>query len=116
MGFPYGETVVVLAAGVTQDDYDNDVENWDNPATVATVTGVGVEPRPEGETYRSDRNAVVSGFTLYDSTNALAAVSPQHRITVRGSTWAVDGEPAEWRNPFTGWQPGTVVQVGRIDG
>lgn len=116
MGYAYGETVVVTAAAVTQDDYDNDVEDWDDPSTVMTVDGVGVEPRPSGEQFQNDRNSVIDGYTLYDPSNALAAVLATHRISVRGSVWSVNGPPAVWRSPLTGWEPGVVVQVGRIDG
>ena len=112
--FPYGETVTVLAAQLVEDEYGNTVESWDTPTTVATVPGVGVEPRPVSETFNDDRNAVTSGYTLY--LPAGVAVTAQHRVEVRGEVWPVLGDPAEWRNPFTGWQPGMVVQVGRTDG
>jgi hypothetical protein len=35
---------------------------------------------------------------------------------VRGQVYLVDGDPAVWRNPYTGWQPGAVVTLGRVDG
>jgi hypothetical protein len=113
-GFAFGEPVVILAPGTAEDEYGNEVEDWSSPVEVATIQGVGVEPRPVGETFTEDRNAVTSGFTLY--LPAGSTVSPTQRIRVRGSEWAVLGAPAEWRNPFTGWEPGVVVQVGRTDG
>lgn len=118
MGYTYGETVVVTAGTASADDtYGNeDVLDWTTPTTVMTVTGVGIEPRPNPETFQNDRNAVIDGYTLYDPSNALADVDPAHRIQVRGSVWSVNGPPAVWVNPFTGRAPGTVVQVGRIDG
>ncbi len=116
MGYTYGETVIVTASTLTVDDYGSSVEDWTDPATVITVTGVGIEPRPSAETFQNDRNAVIDGYTLYDPSNALAAAEPTHRIQVRGEVWSVNGPPAVWVNPFTGRQPGTVVQVGRIDG
>jgi len=113
-GFAYGETVVILGPGATQDDYGNDVEDWTVPVEIDTVAGVGVEPRPTGESFTEDRNAVTNGYTLYFPDGS--TVLPTQRIRVRGSDWPVLGAPAVWRNPFTGWQPGVVVQVGRTDG
>lgn len=112
--FAYGEEVAILEAVESSDEYGNTVESWDEPATVAIVQGVGVEPRPSGESFTDSRNAVTSGFTLYMP--AGTPVQPQHRIAVRGEVWSVQGDPAVWRNPYTGWTPGVVVQVGRTDG
>lgn len=28
-----------------------------------------------------------------------------------GRTYDVDGAPAPWKNPFTGWEPGVVVRL-----
>ena len=112
--FAHGEEVAILEATESTDDYDNAVESWDEPTTVAFVQGVGVEPRPAGESFVDSRNAVTSGFTLYMPPGT--TVTPQQRVAVRGEVWPVQGEPAVWRNPFTGWAPGVVVQVGRTDG
>jgi len=113
-GYAFGEPVVVLDPSTTTDDYGNDVEDWDSPVTVATIEGVGVEPRPTGESFTEDRNAVTNGYTLY--LPAGSVILPTQRVEVRGSVWPVLGPTAEWRNPFTGWEPGNVVQVGRTDG
>jgi len=112
--FTFGESVDILGPGATQDDYGNDVEDWSTLVEVATVAGVGVEPRPSGESFTEDRNAVTNGYTLYFP--AGSTVLPTQRVRVRGSVWSVLGAPAVWRNPFTGWEPGSVVQVGRTDG
>lgn len=113
--FLYGETVTFLAPGETEDEYGNTVEDWTFPTTVLTKEHAGVEPRPSGETNVDDRNAVTSGFTLYWLGDVFD-VDPQWRATVRDETWTVLGDEAGWVSPFTGWQAGTVVQVGRIDG
>lgn len=112
--FPYGETVQVITAGTTTDPYSGEpTDDWDT-ATSVDVTGVAVEPRPSGEPLQDARNQVTSGFTLYMP--AGTAITAQNRVTVRGETYDVLGEPAEWRNPFTGWEPGLVVQVERSEG
>lgn len=112
--FAHGETVTVLTANSVTDPYSGDAsESWDNP-TELNVSGVGVEPRPSNEPVQDARNAVISGFTLYFPTGT--AIGPQNRVVVRGGTYDVLGEAADWRNPFTGWAPGLVVQVERTAG
>lgn len=114
MDFPFGETVTVLTAGTKSDPYSDDTEpDWDNP-TSATVSGVAVEPRPSQEPLQDARNATVSGFTLYMP--AGTEIGSQNKVTVRGKTYDVLGDAADWRDPFTGWQPGLVVQVGLTEG
>ena len=111
--FGFGETVEVLSSSSTTDAYNNTVEDWTTP-TETPVEDVGVEPRPSTEDNRDARNAVTSGFTLYMPAGSV--VTAKNRIRVRGDDYAVDGEPAEWRNPFTGWEPGLVVQTKRMEG
>lgn len=114
MIFPFGETVDVITAGAKVDPRSGDeVADWE-AATEATVAGVAVEPRPSQEPQQDARNAIVSGFTLY--LPADATVTARNRIRVRGEVYDVLGEPALWRSPFTGWEPGQVVQVGRQEG
>lgn len=112
--FPHGETVTVLTAGVEEDPYSGEATpSWESPGETY-VSGVGVEPRPSSEPTQEARNAVVSGFTLYFPPGT--AVSPANRVVVRGKTYSVMGESAEWRNPFTGWDAGVVVQVEQVEG
>ena len=110
----YGETVQVLTAGTIEDPYSGETQpDWTNPTSVV-VEGVAVEPRPSSGPLQDARNAVVSGYSLYMPTGT--AIGPQNRVTVRGKTYDVLGEPADWRSPFTGWRPGLVVQVGLTEG
>jgi len=114
--FPHGETVSVITAGTTVDPYSSTstAEDWNTPVSVVPVAGVGVEPRPSGEPVQDARNAVTSGYSLYMPVGT--AVTARNRVIVRGGTYAVLGEPAVWVNPFTGWEPGLVVQCERIEG
>lgn len=41
-----------------------------------------------------------------------AAVPPAYR----GMRWRIDGTGAQWRSPFTGWQPGDEYQLRRERG
>ena len=113
--FAHGESVTILTAGTEVDPYSDDpVSSWEVEPSEVVVTGVGVEPRPSDEPTQEARNAVVSGFTLY--LPAGTEIGPQNRVVVRGGTYEVLGEAAVWRNPFTGWVPGVVVQVQKVDG
>lgn len=114
MDFPHGETVTILTPTQVADPYSGETsDDWSAP-TETDVYGVAVEPRPSSEPTQDARNAVTSGFTLYLPPGT--AVTPTNRVRVRGNDYGVLGEPAEWRNPFTGWTPGLVVQVGRTAG
>lgn len=37
-------------------------------------------------------------------------------VTIAGDAWRVQGNPGEWRSPFTGWEPGMVAEIARGDG
>lgn len=110
-----GEEVVVLSAGTIENPYSGEDEpGWSGTPTETAVTALAVEPRPSGEPVQDARNAVVSGFTLYLPTGT--AVTAQNRVRVRGEVYEVIGDPARWRDPFTGFEPGIVVQVQRVEG
>lgn len=114
MDFPHGESVDVLTAGAVTDPYSGEtVTDW-SAATEVTHDDVAVEPRPSGEPVQDARNAVTSGFTLYGL--PAGSVTAANRVRVRGEVYNVLGEPAEWRSPFTGWEPGLVVQTERTAG
>lgn len=114
MTFPFGETVEILTAGTVTNPYsDEDTPTWAT-STVTVVTGVGVEPRPSGEPTQDARNAVTAGYTLYLPPDT--PITAANRVRVRGGTYDVIGDPADWRSPFTGWHPGVVVQVTRTEG
>jgi len=111
MNFAHGETVTIVTAATDADPYSGDDATT---GSEVEVSGVGVEPRPSGEPTQDARNAVTSGFTLY--LPAGTVIGPQNRVEVRGATYDVLGEPAVWRSPFTGWEPGVVVQCERTSG
>jgi len=111
MNFPHGETVTIVTAAIDADPYSGDDATTGSEVEVA---GVGVEPRPSGEPTQDARNAVVSGFTLYMPITTL--IGPENRVRVRGEVYDVLGQPAVWRSPFTGWEPGVVVQCERTAG
>ena len=105
------ETVTRLrATATTTNPYSTEtVPDWTQaPAELPLETLAPAEPRPSGEPVQDARNAVVSGYTLYLRTDA--DVSAQDRMRVRGGTYQVLGDPADWLGA------GLVVQVERVEG
>lgn len=109
--FPYGETVTVVTPATEDDPYSGTAGT---AGSSVEVPGCAVEPRPSAEPVQDARNAVTSGFTIYMP--AGTEIGPQNRVQVRGETFGVLGEPAVWRSPLTGWEPGVVVQCERTEG
>jgi hypothetical protein len=112
--FAHGETVQILTAGTTTDPYSGEAKPTWATSTSVIVEGVGVEPRPSPEPVQDARNAITSGYTLY--LPAATTITAANRVTVRGGTYDVLGEPASWLNPFTGWAPGVIVQLQKTEG
>jgi hypothetical protein len=109
VNFPYGETVVrIRSAG--RDQFGDPT----GPAVPdLSIPGCAVAPRQAGEQIGQGRIAVTSGLTLYVPPGP--DILPSDRIEVRGVVYEVEGEPAEWRSPFTGWEPGREVQLTRVE-
>jgi Family of unknown function (DUF6093) len=102
-----GESVVVLTAGTTTDPYsDEALPDWSTPVSV-TVRDVLVERLPP-EPLDDIRDAVTSRLTLYFQSVPSVPLA-RARVQVRGVTYDVQGEPADWR--LGAWQPGLAVSV-----
>lgn len=88
MNYPYGESIAVL-----------------NGDELTEVPGVAVTQQP-------------GGFAIYMQTDQFveSGLAADSQVTVRDEVCVVVGDPAEWREPFTGWRPDVVVQVTRTEG
>jgi len=119
--FPFGETVTRVRAGSTTDPYSGEqVPDWGTATTkdfelCAVWQESSVEPGGDGRAGVSVPRAEVVTVTKA-VLPFVADFTPHDRFKVRGKTYEVVGEPADWANPFTGWEPGTVVTGRRIDG
>lgn len=113
--FANPEPVVFKEAGSRTDPYSNETvkDDWDSPTTVLSDAG-GVEPLASTEPVQDGRQSVIVGYRLYFDHEV--TVSPEWRALVRGDLCPVEGKPAVWVSPFTGWMAGTVVQVGLTSG
>jgi hypothetical protein len=106
MDFANGETLTLRSTVTTYDDLGN-------ATTVVTESSWGpcaVAPRYATESTDSRVAPVVVGLVIYGPT---VAINSDDTIVRDGIEWQVDGLPGEWRNPFTGWEPGMEVPVKR---
>lgn len=107
-----GETVTIVRPAETTDAYGNPAADWDDPTETA-VDGVAVAPRVDTEDRSAGRQGVIVGLTLY--LPAGAAIAATDRVVVRGDTYEVDGEPGDWRSPYS-TAKGVEVAVRRVVG
>ena len=95
-----------------RDDYNNPVPGWgeDIPRDHCAVS-----PRVEEEDRdRQNRTMIIEGYDVYDTYDS--PVGPYDEVTVRGVRYAVDGEVARWRNPFTAGPDGCMFKLKRVGG
>lgn len=113
--FPYGETVTRQRAQAVADRFSGEATalDWSSPDELA-IAGCAFDPGSSSEPLEQARGAVVTQPTVYAPRGA--DVLAADRIVVRGRTWQVDGDPADYRNPFTGWAPGLVIKLKAVTG
>ena len=115
MNFPYGETVTRLRGTAVTDPYSGEATtvDWSDPDALP-IPGCGFNPGSSLEPVQDARNAVITRPEVY--LPADADVLAGDRLVVRSTTYEVDGDPALWRSPFTGWTPGLVAALKVVSG
>jgi hypothetical protein len=109
MTFPYGEPVTVVTRAVTGvDSYGND------EVSESSVTVWGAFAPAIGYESTGSRDTVITQPHVY--LPAGTAVTSASVLVIRGSRFEVDGTPADWRSPFSGWQPGIDVPLRKVTG
>lgn len=78
--------------------------------TAETVTAIAVAPGASEEN-NEQQSTVRVDMTVYLPTGTVVETKAQ--MIVRGDTYQVEGEPADWRSPFGPWRPGIVVELVR---
>ncbi len=111
--YAHGETVVRLRGAVTTDRYGGEVWDWTAPTEVE-IPGCGIAPRQSDEANERGRQGVIVGLTVYAP--AGTDVSSSDRLRIRGDDHEVVGEIGVWHSPFTGWEPGVVINTTRVTG
>ena len=111
MDFTFGETVTVLPGPDTTDQYGDPI-----PSTRigGDITGCGVAPRYSTEPTERGRQGVIVGLSIYAPIGSDILFTDL--IEVRGQVYMVEGDPADWVSPFTGWAPGMEVALKRAVG
>lgn len=106
-----GETVLISARTQTGTDrYGKPVYGW---APSVSVNGCAVAPRGSAEGPQVGRQQVITGVSVY--LPGQPQVGPYDRLTIRGVVYEVEGEPGDWRSPYSG-RRGTEVAASRVEG
>lgn len=113
--FPFGETVVLHTRSVTGQDADgNDIPG----DTTTTLENVPVWPSDgngtSGNEQTQGRDTVIQGYSALLPPGTV--VSAVDKVTVYGKDFEVNGLPGFFRSPFTGTDPGIVVNLTRVTG
>lgn len=116
MDFPYGETVTRQRGTAVTDPYSEESTDvdWSDPEEL-TLQRCAVWPGDSAEPLRDAQpDLVVSDFVVAAAPGVDVIASD--RLVIRGLTCQVVGRPFDWRSPFTGWQPGTIIQANVTEG
>ncbi|MDJ0321661.1 hypothetical protein [Pseudarthrobacter sp. PS3-L1] len=110
-----GQTVDRLRRGTVIDPYSQEptLADWDS-ATVLELEGVAIAPSSSSETVADNRGQVITQMSIYCGVDQ--DVAEHDRIRDRNVLWEVQGEVAQWRNPFTGWAPGAEFSIRKVTG
>lgn len=106
------ETVIRQRPTATVDRYGDSVVDWTTP-TEATYTTRAVEPVSSSED-NDGRQAVITGYRIYLDPGV--DFQAGDRAVLRGVTYDVDGEPADWRSPWGTDVGGVVVALKQTEG
>lgn len=107
-----GESITRQRAGSTTSRYSDTVADWSDPDET-TITGCSFSPSGTSEDH-DGRDAVIQGPTLY--TPPGADIEAADRVVVRGVTYEVEGEPADWRDPYSTRPVGLAVPLRVVTG
>lgn len=113
LGFP-GESVTILTPATTTNRYGRTTvdPDWGN-ATSTVVEGCLFAPTSTSED-NDGRTAVVTGARLYLPTGT--AITAADRVTIRGTTYELDGDPSVWADPFGQGLDGIEAPVRKVTG
>lgn len=112
--FAAAEPAIRLRATAAADRFsgENTALDWTTPSTL--VLRGAFDPGSSVELSDVARDSVTTQPSFL--TDFGADVRAGDRLTVRGRTWDVDGDPAEYRSPFSGWEAGMVVKLKAVSG
>ena len=105
--FPHGKTVTLVTTTTTDDGLGNTTQT----DVQVEIPGCAVAPRFAVENSDPRSTPVMVGLTVYMP--AGTELDSDDTLRIDGKLWQVDGLPAVWESPFTGWAPGIEVPVKR---
>lgn len=115
MLFPHGETVTRQRAAEEIDPYSLEYAEQDWEATYdLDIPGCAFNPGGSSEPLEVGRESVITRPEVYAP--AGSDILAGDKLVVRGEVYEVEGQPASWVSPFTGWAPGLVVRLVKVDG
>lgn len=112
MRFAFGKTITILRDSPGGLDEGNDPVA--STTTSTDIAGCGIAPRYSSESIEKGRNGVIIGFTIFAPYGS--DIFFTDRIKIDGVVYLIDGDPANWSNPFTGSTPGMEIAVKRAVG
>lgn len=92
MNFGTQSITRLRATGTGEDEYGNDVGDWDSPSELS-ITGCSVQPGAGVEVY-DFREAISTLYTVWAPIGA--DVVDTDRISYAGTTYAIDGPVQRW--------------------
>lgn len=109
---PYGEPARRLRAVASADPYsaENTSEDWSTPTTLDFL-GL-FNPGNSNEPTQIGRESVVTQPEIYTAVGV--DVRSGDRVEIRGHTYEVDGNPADWR--FGAWDAGLLIKLQSVEG
>jgi hypothetical protein len=109
MSFALGETVTLHRRPVGTPNSDGNDTYTD---TDTTISGVAVYPRESTELVQGGDLNIVGLVAVFVPAITVAATD---ELTVRGTRWAIDGDPGQYVSPLTG-KSLTKVNLTRVTG
>jgi hypothetical protein len=111
MLFTHGETLTLITRSPAGRDADG---NQTYTSTETDVAGCPVWPRSSSERVQG-QDTVIDGLTTVLPVGTDVSAIDAIRLT-GGETYEVDGQPGTYSSPFTGLNPGIVVQLTKVAG
>ena len=99
--------ITVLTIGARDAD-----GNQPEPVEGGTLTGCAVAPRQTSDTGERATDGAIERLTVYCPDRG-ADVNPTDQLVIDGTVYDIDGFPQRWTSPYTGWEPGCVIDISR---
>ena len=109
----YVQHEVFVADGL--DSRRNAVESWDPPVPLGIYAFDPGSSSESGQSSSSGHEArVITAPTLLVPSSS--EVAARDRVTVRGTTYEVDGEALDYRNPYDSAMNGKSIKLKAVEG